>query len=1377
MGVSKVSQYLDYISSHDVFTFQARLELLNPNETVYGDITADIVSGTIKIVRANGVRRTCKLVLTNLQGDYIPDPKNVMWINQKFKLHVGLILNDGTELLFPQGVYIITNPKLTSYTKKNEITINGVDKFGNLNGKTGRGKILYTHQIDPGSNPMTAIYDTLKLENFYDPITPMLETNTTPTAYTIKTKSNSHIADTLLEINNIYSWNMYYDEEGRFTWRSDIDDDDKASVFDFDDNKNFYLGSTYEPKYTETFNVVKVISENATDEVTYSSKRENRNLSSPSCIQRIGERPADEIRDNAIFSDDLADLRALYELKRFTALGSKCSIKCFPLYHLDVDQVVTYSDPNFDFDYERFVITAIDIPLSPKKEMKLTVVRTVELIQGEFTPTVAPLAVTFSPIDGDTNRPHTGGKLQIIFDQNVYGDSGKVTLYKTSDDSQVEQWDGTDFAINGAHVSIDISTTLEFLTSYYVLIDGTAFKNIGDLYYAGLSNKTDWDFTTEREVLISSTDPTDDEINVAIGSDLEITFNQDVTGDVGYVKLYNDSDVLIEQWQANTLIIVESVVSIPITGNLSYNTNYYVQIDSNAFKNINSTYFAGISDKTTWNFTSELEMLISSTDPADDEVDVALDTNLEITFNQNIIGDSGKVTLFGNEEHNIMPDPQFDDDGNWGVDGGSISFASNIMTLTGDGTKANPASAYQDTGIPAQDGHLIFASVSLRQTVAGLNPIYRMWLTTTGAGAAVRINADQTPTDDNWMLVSGIGTTPTGVSGNYGTDIRFVYTDATEANGAETEHLGQGNSRWFMIDLTERYGAGNEPTLEQCRGMYAANAISNGQFDDGTTDWIPNGTVLSVSDNIMTHTGDGTILSPRVYQDTDTVAVNNNKVYLKTRMRVTNSNCTYLRLKLDGTTGGTQTTVASQASPDINNWYNLSGIMTPTDFTGNYRVFIMHYYATLGDATGIAEIDGTGNYGVFLVDLTEIFGAGSEPDLATCDTIFENVFSPYIDSWTGSDFTIVNEVATINPANDLLISSKYHVEIANTAFKNSNNQYFVGFDDSDTWNFETAATYTENMAQFYAVPGTSNRARLKVQFPASGDADGVMLRHKTTAWGSGDDETSGTLIATITDDSSYKDANEWYEVSGLTNGNRVYFKAFPYKGSVYNTTIGANESSCKAGGLVHEYHMDSISGSTVNDTAGSQNGTASNLSYVSGKVANAGDFNGTSSSINCGTPTDFNRTNKVLSGNGWAYEVWVYISAWGTNITDGSKNFIDDRHGCICGVWTVGTGIISGIKYTGSYELTSKSGLSLNTWYHCVYNIYDDYTSELFVDGISADFNTNTTTPTNFSLRIEIGSNQDSSTYGDGNIDQVRFYSRVLESYEITSLYNSGNGC
>lgn len=160
-------------------------------------------------------------------------------------------------------------------------------------------------------------------------------------------------------------------------------------------------------------------------------------------------------------------------------------------------------------------------------------------------------------------------------------------------------------------------------------------------------------------------------------------------------------------------------------------------------------------------------------------------------------------------------------------------------------------------------------------------------------------------------------------------------------------------------------------------------------------------------------------------------------------------------------------------------------------------------------------------------------------------------------------------------------------------------QLFIDFNPVN----EKPKAYTNEMDMFFAISGVSGHVKVKAKMPS--DADGFRVCAKTEEWLDGEDETTGTQVADITDDSTYYGANNFLDIDVSTvvgDGTRVYLKAFPYRGGVYNTTAGTNETSAVVGKFSHWYTMDNNSGSTVYDDAGTIDATATNITFTEGIV-------------------------------------------------------------------------------------------------------------------------------------------------------------------------------
>jgi len=113
-----------------------------------------------------------------------------------------------------------------------------------------------------------------------------------------------------------------------------------------------------------------------------------------------------------------------------------------------------------------------------------------------------------SPADGATGVG-ADDNIVLTFSEAVDAESGNIVIKKSSDDSTVETIDVTGGLVSGSGsttITINPSTTLDGETSYYITIAATAFDDADGTSYAGFSNSTTLNFTTEN----STTDPLTD---------------------------------------------------------------------------------------------------------------------------------------------------------------------------------------------------------------------------------------------------------------------------------------------------------------------------------------------------------------------------------------------------------------------------------------------------------------------------------------------------------------------------------------------------------------------------------------------------------------------------------------------------------------------------------------------------------------------------------------------------------------------------------------------------------------------------------------------------------------------------------------------------
>ena len=221
----------------------------------------------------------------------------------------------------------------------------------------------------------------------------------------------------------------------------------------------------------------------------------------------------------------------------------------------------------------------------------------------------------FNPVKGILNN------LIFTFNENITDGSGNITIYDASDNTIAEVIDiSSDFVtISGAQLVVDPSFDLSYSTTYYVNIDaGTVQDDLGNAF-TGLdsSSNTGMRFTTQDEPdIISPTlvsfSPTLNSVDVSTNTGLVFTFDENINiGGFGNVTIYDVSNSIavqaIDIFSDNTTISGE-ILTVNLLNDLSYNNEYYVNIDSNILADAANNLFAGLdsSSNTGMRFTTEL---------------------------------------------------------------------------------------------------------------------------------------------------------------------------------------------------------------------------------------------------------------------------------------------------------------------------------------------------------------------------------------------------------------------------------------------------------------------------------------------------------------------------------------------------------------------------------------------------------------------------------------------------------------------------------------------------------------------------------------------------------------------------------------------------
>ena len=177
----------------------------------------------------------------------------------------------------------------------------------------------------------------------------------------------------------------------------------------------------------------------------------------------------------------------------------------------------------------------------------------------------------------------------------------------------------------------------------------------------------------------ASFSPADGASDVAVGSNLVMTFSENVTNGTGTIVIYDSGgtvesfNVVDDQGTGNgTVEFSGTTVTINPTSDLPDDEAIYVQVGTSAITDTssNANAYAGITTTTDWNFgTEDNTAPTASFSPADGASDVAVGSNLVMTFSENVTNGTGTIVIYDSggtvESFNVV-----DDQGDRKRDGG-----------------------------------------------------------------------------------------------------------------------------------------------------------------------------------------------------------------------------------------------------------------------------------------------------------------------------------------------------------------------------------------------------------------------------------------------------------------------------------------------------------------------------------------------------------------------------------------------------------------------------------------------------------------------------------------------------------------------------------
>ena len=382
----------------------ARLRFLNPNGSTAFALDNDpynkrngayIRGGSVTCNLQNGSRWTANVTLANTDGEFDYNVNHI-WFGTEIAVDMGMVLDDGTEIYFPMGVYRITSPKENVNPNGNTAEYSLTDKWAGLDG-TLNGVLESSYIVNVGTNIFTPISTILSSDRgdgqpydrvlplyteYYNSMTQTLPDGTTvpvtDSPYTLTVDSDEGtVADLILGLTDMLVANVGYDATGRLRIdpsQNDILDSDKPVCWRFSQDEAQVVGLAYESKIADVKNDYIVVGLLSESNVQASGRAQNLDPQSSTNVNLIGRRTKRESR-NEFATDRICEDYAVWQLKRTAILHKAVTVRCNQIFHLAVNELIEIVRTDKDQpEIETHLIQGFTIPMTGTDAMEITAV-------------------------------------------------------------------------------------------------------------------------------------------------------------------------------------------------------------------------------------------------------------------------------------------------------------------------------------------------------------------------------------------------------------------------------------------------------------------------------------------------------------------------------------------------------------------------------------------------------------------------------------------------------------------------------------------------------------------------------------------------------------------------------------------------------------------------------------------------------------------------------------------------------------------------------------------------------------------------------------------------------------------------------------------
>lgn len=367
----------DYeLSQLKVRNQRIKVDLLNFNFQTINSLEGIVTDGSISIDATSDIRRTCNITLALDKSEDMIAPGGQVWLDKFIKVYVGTDNpRNGNETVWNNmGLFLINNPESVYNVTTNTITFEGLDLMAKLTGRRNGQLPAVTTVVPAESSVADVVKQTITQLGGFDKY--IIQDAGYEVPYDIKKDMGSTIYDLLVELRDLYSdWEMFFDVDGVFHWQQIPDGINEPVVLDFDQLKQkLIISETIDVDFENVKNHIIVYGRLLDNGEQVMASSTDTISTSPYNVDKIGQINY-IVDDEKIYSNDLAQQRADYELFLHARMNDSITLETVPIYWLnDVNVKINHTNKKIGIEGE-YLIKTLEIPLGVGNNMTITAIK------------------------------------------------------------------------------------------------------------------------------------------------------------------------------------------------------------------------------------------------------------------------------------------------------------------------------------------------------------------------------------------------------------------------------------------------------------------------------------------------------------------------------------------------------------------------------------------------------------------------------------------------------------------------------------------------------------------------------------------------------------------------------------------------------------------------------------------------------------------------------------------------------------------------------------------------------------------------------------------------------------------------------------------